>query len=171
MVSPQYFHELTGASFQNIDDSVIYRILVLLQPSSYIVAYSTSIVNDGKMSVRISGRLGLCHRRTFSHVLSFDFVLKGLVSSFWEVRFFFQNGPNSHRLLKHDNTSSQIHAKIYHCNIKTFRLIEFLFNNKHMVVEELLQFFIYKVDGNLLKAVVVKHFKSSNIQYSTEVGL
>ena len=40
-----------------------------------------------------------------------------------------------------------------------------------MVVEELLQLLIDKVDGDLLEAVVLKDLESSDVENSTEVGL
>ena len=43
--------------------------------------------------------------------------------------------------------------------------------NSHVVVEELLQLLVDKVDGDLLKAVVLKDLKASNVEHSTEVGL
>ena len=55
--------------------------------------------------------------------------------------------------------------------IITFFDILLLLNNKHVVVEELLQFFIDKINGDLFKAIVLKDFKSSNIKDSAEVGL
>ena len=42
---------------------------------------------------------------------------------------------------------------------------------KHVLVEKLLKFLIYKIDRNLLKSIVFENFKSSNIQDSTEVCL
>merc|ERR1719175_496073 len=39
------------------------------------------------------------------------------------------------------------------------------------MVEELLELFIDKVDGNLLKAIVLENLKASNVKHSTEVGL
>ena len=39
------------------------------------------------------------------------------------------------------------------------------------MIEKLLKLLIYKVDGNLFKAIVLKDLKASNVQYSTEVGL
>ena len=40
-----------------------------------------------------------------------------------------------------------------------------------MVVEELLQLLVDKVDGDLLEAVVLKDLEASNVEHSTEVGL
>ena len=39
-----------------------------------------------------------------------------------------------------------------------------------MVVEELLQLLVDKVDGDLLETVVLKDLESSDVQHSTEVG-
>ena len=39
------------------------------------------------------------------------------------------------------------------------------------MIEELLQLLVDKVDGDLLKAVVLKDLKASNVEHSTEVGL
>ena len=40
----------------------------------------------------------------------------------------------------------------------------------HVVVEKLLKLLVDKVDGNLLKAVVLKDLKTSNVEHGTEVG-
>ena len=40
-----------------------------------------------------------------------------------------------------------------------------------MVVEELLKFLVDKVDGDLLKAIVLKDLETSDVKHSTEVGL
>ena len=44
-------------------------------------------------------------------------------------------------------------------------------NYSHVVVEELLQLLVDKVDGDLLEAVVLKDLKAGNVEHSTEVGL
>ena len=41
----------------------------------------------------------------------------------------------------------------------------------HMMVEELLQLLVDKVDGDLFKAVVFKDLESGNVEHSAEVGL
>ena len=41
----------------------------------------------------------------------------------------------------------------------------------HVVVEELLQLLVDKVDGDLLEAVVLKDLKTGDVEHSTEVGL
>ena len=46
-----------------------------------------------------------------------------------------------------------------------------LSNDSHVVVEELLQLLIDKVDGDLLEAVVFKDLKTSDVEDSNKVGL
>ena len=45
----------------------------------------------------------------------------------------------------------------------TFSHILFLLNNKHVMVEELLQLLVDKVDGELLEAVVLKHLEAGDV--------
>ena len=104
-------------------------------------------------------------------MLSLQFVLKGLVSGLREERFLFKDSPDTHGLLKHDDASCQIHAKINHGPVNSLSNVLFLLHNKHVVVEELLQLLIDKVDGDLLKTIVLKDLKSSNVQDSHKVGL
>ena len=42
-------------------------------------------------------------------------------------------------------------------------------NDSHVVVKELLELFVDKVDGDLLEAVVLKDLKAGNVENSTEV--
>merc|ERR1719346_319292 len=43
--------------------------------------------------------------------------------------------------------------------------------NEHVVVEELLEFLVHKVDGDLLEAVVLEDLEAGNVEHSAEVGL
>ena len=51
------------------------------------------------------------------------------------------------------NTSLQIESKIDKNPINPFPFVFFLFQNEHMVVEKLLQFFVGEIDAELLEAV------------------
>merc|ERR1719430_2020275 len=63
------------------------------------------------------------------------------------------------------------------CSFSLTKLMEIcshvllLLNHKHVVVEELLQLLVDKVDGDLLEAVVLEDLKTSNVEHSTEVCL
>ena len=56
-------------------------------------------------------------------------------------------------LLNKLNAGSQVHAKVNELPLNALFLILFLLQNKHVVVEKLLQFFIGEVDAKLLQAV------------------
>merc|ERR1719394_35582 len=171
MVGPEENQELTGAGgLHDLNNSVINGILVLLKPSSDVVGHNTSVVRDGKVSIFVSLGLGLQEDWQLAKG-SLQLLLKGLVSGLGEEGLLFKNGPDTHGLLKHDDGGSQVHAKIHHLPVNTFLDVLFLFNNEHVVVEELLELLIHKVDGNLFKAIVLENLETSNIQDSTEVGL
>merc|ERR1719232_375743 len=159
-----------AGGLEDLDNSVIDRILVLLQPVGDVVGHDAGIVGDGKVSVLVSLGLGLQEDGQLAKG-SLQLLLKGLVSGLGEKRFLLKNGPNTHGLLKHDDSSLQVHSKVHHLPVNTFLDIFFLFNNEHVMVEELLELFIDKVDGDLLKSVVLKNFKTSNVKHSTKVGL
>merc|ERR1719422_811532 len=170
MISPEEDKELTGAGgLHDLNNSVINGILILLKPSSDIVGHNTSIVRDGKVSILVSLGLGLQEDWQLAKG-SLQLLLKGLVGGLGEEGLLLKNGPNTHGLLKHDDGGSQVHAKINHLPVNTFLDVLFLFNNEHVVVEELLELLIHKVDGNLFKAIVLENLETSNIQDSTEVG-
>ena len=44
-----------------------------------------------------------------------------------------------------------------------------IISHLHVVVEELLEFLVDKVDGDLLEAVVLEDLKASDVEHSTEV--
>lgn len=58
-------------------------------------------------------------------------------------------------LLDQFDTSGQVHAEVNKHPIDAFSLVLLLFEYKHMVIEELLQFLVGEVDAELLKAVVL----------------
>ena len=131
-----------GGGLHHFHRSVIHRVLVLSQPAGDIVGHDTSVVGDSEVSILVNLGLRLQEDREFAQG-SLQLLLKGFVGSLGEKGFFFQNGPDTHGLLKHDDSSSQIHAKVHHLPINAFLDILFLFNNKHV---ELL---IDKINGTL----------------------
>ena len=56
-------------------------------------------------------------------------------------------------LLNELNAGSQVHTKVNELPFNAFLLVLLLLQNKHVVVEELLQFLICEVDAKLLQAV------------------
>merc|ERR1719436_1250097 len=55
--------------------------------------------------------------------------------------------------------------------VKSLLDVLLLLHNEHVVVEELLQLLVDKVDGDLLEAVVLENLETSNVEHSAEVGL
>merc|ERR1719309_1244908 len=97
------------------------------------------------------------------------FLLEGLISGFGEHRLLFKDGPETHFHLKECDGSLQIHTKVNESPLNTFFLVFFLLQNEHVVVEELLQLLISKVNGDLLKTIEFENLKTSNIKYTNEM--
>ena len=53
----------------------------------------------------------------------------------------------------------------------TFSHILFLLNNKHVMVEELLQFLVDKVDRDLFESIVLEDLKAGDVKHGAEIGL
>ena len=58
-------------------------------------------------------------------------------------------------LLDQLNTSLEVHTEVNELPINTLSLVLFLLQDKHVVVEELLQFLIGEVNTQLLKSVIL----------------
>jgi hypothetical protein len=56
-------------------------------------------------------------------------------------------------LLNHLNAGQQVHTEINESPINALFLVFFLFEDEHVMVEELLQFFVGEVDTQLFKTV------------------
>merc|ERR1719357_590224 len=171
VVGPQKGQQNTGGSgLHNLDNSVVDRVLVLFEPPSHVVGDDAGVVGDGKVSVLVSLRLGLQEYGELAE-RSLQLLFKGLVGGLGEERLLLQDGPDAHGLLKHDDGSGQVHAEVNHDPVNALLHVLLLLNNKHVVVEELLQFLVHKVDGNLLKAIVLENLEAGNVEHSAEVGL
>merc|ERR1711963_73610 len=171
MVFPEEDEQWTlGCRFEDLDNSVVDRVLVLLKPVGDVVVDNTSVVRNTKVGILVSlgGRLQEDGKLAQG---SLQLLLKGLVSSLGEEGLLFKNGPDTHGLLKHDDGSLQVHTEVNHDPVNTFLNVLLLFNNEHVVVEELLELLVDKVDGNLFESIVLEDLETSNIQDSAEVGL
>merc|ERR1719159_595123 len=171
MVGPQQDQELTGAGgLEDLHHGVVDGVLVLLQPASDVVGHDTGVVRDGEVSVLVRLGLGLQEDGQLAQG-SLQLLLEGLVSGLGEERLLLEDSPDTHGLLEHDDSGSQVHAEVYHNPVNSFLDVLLLLNNEHVVVEELLKLLVDKVDGDLLEAVVLEDLKTSNVEHSTEVGL
>jgi hypothetical protein len=127
-----------------------------------------------KFKVDISLTLGFSGSFTevlvFAHVSQVEFFFVGFIGGFWEHTLFFKGGQNTHWLFDQFDTSSQIHTKIDGLPVDTFFLVFFLFKDEHMVVEELLEFFVGEIDAQLFEGVETENFKTGDIQTTDEEG-
>merc|ERR1719192_2190335 len=161
---------ISRLALHDFDHRVVDGVLVLLEPSSDVVGHDSGVVGDGKVGVLVSLGLWLQEDGKLTQG-GLEFFLEGLVCRLGEQRLLLEDGPDAHGLLKHDDGSSQVHAKVHHHPVNAFPHILLLLHNEHVVVEELLQLLVDKVDGDLLEAVVLKDLEAGNVEHSAEVGL
>merc|ERR1711963_733535 len=148
----------------HLDDGVIERILVLLQPSSQVVGDGGGVVNDSKMCVRVGSGVGLGEVGPLAQQVGVELLAEGLVSGLGEERLLLKHGEETHGLLKHEDAGPQVHAEVNIGPVKTLLDVLLLLEGEHVGVEELLQLLVDVVDTDLLEAVVVEDLEASNIQ-------
>merc|ERR1719312_79080 len=170
MVSKALDGEHVAPILDHLDNGVIERILVLLEPSSQVVRDSGSVVNNTKVSIGVTqlgirlAEVGLLAKQVVKKLLS-----EGLISRLGEERLFLKDGQQAHGLLKHVNARLQVHTKVAVGPVQTFLNIFLLLKGEHVLVEELLELLVDVVDTDLLKGVELKNLKTGNIQ-DTNVG-
>lgn len=89
-------------------------------------------------------------------VLLDDLVLVGHVSGLGEHALFIQHRQDTHGLLHKLDGSFKIKTEVDELPDDSFLLVLFLFQNEHVVVEELLEPLIGQVDAQLLESVELK---------------
>merc|ERR1719336_3138364 len=152
-----------------LNNGVVERIFVLLQPASQVVGDSGSVVNDGKVRIRVRAGVGLGKVGSLAQQVLVELGLEGLISGLGEERLLLKDGKEAHGLFKHVNAGLQIHAKVNVRPFKTLLDVLFLLKGEHVLVEELLELLVDVVDTDLLEAVVVEDLETSNIQ-DTNIG-
>ena len=115
----QTFSTPSSSVLDHLNDGVIERILVLLQPASQVVGDGGGVVDDGKVSIRVCGdivregrehlaltwsRIGLGKVGKFSQHVVHQLLSECLVRGFGKQRFLFKDGEESHGLLEHVDT-------------------------------------------------------------------
>ena len=89
-------------------------------------------------------------------VLLDNLVLVGHVSSLGEHALFIQHRQDTHGLLHKLDGSFQIKTEVNELPDDSFLLVLFLFQDEHVVVEELLEPLVGQVDAQLLEGVELK---------------
>ncbi len=54
MISEDVDDQAVGAALEELNDCVVHRVLVLLQPASQVVRYSSGVVNNSKMRILVN---------------------------------------------------------------------------------------------------------------------
>ena len=98
-------------------------------PSSDVVRHDSGVVGDGKVSILVSLGLGLQEDGKLTQG-GLEFFLERLVCCLGEQRLLLKDGPDAHGLLKHDDGSSQVHAKVNHHPVNSLAHIFLLFNDE-----------------------------------------
>merc|ERR1719422_2451618 len=170
MISEALDQHGIGSILHHLDNSVIERILVLLQPSSQVVGDSGGIMDNTKVSIGVTHLwVGLAEVGLLAEQVVEQLGSEGLISGLGEERLLLKDGQQAHGLLKHVNARLQVHAKVAVGPVQTFLNIFLLLKGEHVLVEELLELLIDIVDTNLLESVELKNLETGNIQ-DTNVG-
>lgn len=82
-----------------------------------------------------------------------------------------QDGQDSHGLLKEEDALLEIHAKVARLPLDALAHVLLLLQDKHVMVEELLQLFVDKVDHELLEGVELEDLKACNVEDANEADL
>merc|ERR1712045_343494 len=153
-----------GAILDELDNGVVQRILVFVQPSSQVVRHGGGVVDDGKVRIRVRPGVGLGEVGPFAQQVLVQLGTEGLVSGLGEERLLLEDGKEAHGLLNHVNAGLQVHAEVHVGPVKTLPDVFLLLEGEHVLVEELLELLIDVVDTDLLEAIVVEDLETSNIQ-------
>merc|ERR1719347_1609977 len=155
----------------HLDDGVIERILVLLQPASQVVGDGGGVMDDSKMCVGVRSGVGLSEVGPLAQQVGVELLTEGLVSGLGEERLLLKHGEETHGLLKHVDAGPQVHTKVNIGPVKTLPDVLLLLEGEHVGVEELLQLLVDVVDTDLLEAVVVEDLEASDIQDTNVLDL
>jgi hypothetical protein len=171
-VGPDFTHEHKGRFFQELDNGVVQWILVLFQPVGDVVTDATGVVVKFEVDVSLTFGFGRSFTEVlvFAHVSQVKFFFVSFIGGFWEHTLFFEGGQDTHWLFNKFDTSGKIHTEIDGFPVDAFFFVFFLFKNEHMVVEELLEFFVGEVDAQLFEGVETENFETGNIETTDEEG-
>merc|ERR1711963_1052256 len=171
MISEALDHQSVTAVLDHLDDGVVERILILLQPAGQVVGDGGGVVDDGEMCVGVGSGVGLSEVGPLAQQVGVELLAEGLVSGLGEERLLLKDGEETHGLLKHEDAGPQVHAEVNIGPVKTLLDVLLLLEGEHVGVEELLQLLVDVVDTDLLEAVVIEDLEASNIQDTNVLDL
>eukprot|EP00732_Lithocolla_globosa_P001517 Lithocolla_globosa_v1_NODE_770_length_3312_cov_5.913417.p2 type:complete len:162 gc:universal NODE_770_length_3312_cov_5.913417:2095-2580(+) len=95
---------------------------------------------------------------------------KRFVRRLWEETLLVENGHDAHSLLNQLDGWLKVEPKVDELPINALLDVLLLLENKHVVVEELLELLIGQIDAQLLKAIGLEDLKASNVETTDEGG-
>merc|ERR1719167_1363840 len=153
---------------EKFDNRGVKRILVFVEPSVKVVSYISSVMLADEVSNSLFANLWLDECWVLLFVSIVQFLFEGFISSLGDNRLFLKSCEDTTGLFEKIDASLQVHTEVHHFPFNTFTHVFFLFKNEHVVVEELLQFFVGEVNAKLFEGVEIENFETSNIQDTTE---
>ncbi|KAL3493238.1 hypothetical protein BJX62DRAFT_201257 [Aspergillus germanicus] len=149
--------------------TVVKRIFIFLQPTLSRVLDLSCIMRKDKPLTEPSGtifrRLVIPERMKL--------VRKRPICGFRHDRVLVQARKDTNGIRDFDqiNCGLQVFAEVDKLPLNLLSCIFFLLQNKHVVIEELLQLFVGVVDAQLLEAICLKYLETGDIEDSDEVAI
>lgn len=100
MIGEDLNQQLVGAMLELIDDAIVERIFVLLEPAGDVVRHVSGVMAEREVSLLLTGlrRLRLQERRRLAEMVLVQLVGERLIGRLGEHRLFFQDGQDTQRL-------------------------------------------------------------------------
>lgn len=102
VIGEDFDEQLVGSVLELVDDAVVERILVLLEPSGDVVRHGSGVMAEGEVGLRLSGLrgLGLLEVVRLAEMVLDQLVGEGLVGGLGEHRLFLEDGQDAEGLMK-----------------------------------------------------------------------
>merc|ERR1719288_635827 len=105
MISEALVKHGVGSILHHLDNGVIERILVLLEPSGQVVRDSSGVMDNTKVSIGVTHLgVGLAEVGALAKQVVEQLASEGFISGLGEERLLLKDGQQAHGLLKHVNT-------------------------------------------------------------------
>ena len=102
-------------------------------------------------------------------MLFIQFLRQSQIRSLGHNTLFVKHGDDTQWLLDKQDTGLQVETEIDEGPLDAFASILFLFQDEHVMVEELLELLIDKVNPELFEWVEVEDFETGNVEHTDEV--
>ena len=160
-----------GARLEQLHDGVVERVLVLFQPVGQVVGHGAGVVDDGKVGVLVRLGDGLGEVGRLAEVVGLELLLERLVRGLGKEGLLLEDGQDAQGLLEHGDAGLQVHAEVDHLPLDALLEVLLLLQDEHVVVEELLQLLVAKVDAELLETVELETKKrKEDVGFMSLVG-